>query len=192
MTLAQVVLIGPVCTGKSTLLPLVAGQLGVAGVDLDEIAGPYYEEAGASVADLVDRAGEVGFLEAHRWWQYTHPHAVRRVLRDYPNAAVALGAGHTHHEDVDRMSEIAVLLEPCFTVFVLPSSDLDRSIDVLRERAMRSRDTDWRYGGYDFLEHWVKDQCNHSLAKFMAYTDRETPAETAARIAKAATADAPA
>ena len=51
------VLIGPPATGKSTVAPLVASALRSPWVDLDEIASPYYAEAGWSPAMLVSGVG---------------------------------------------------------------------------------------------------------------------------------------
>ena len=36
--------------------------------------------------------------------------------------------------------------------------------------------------GYDFVEHWVKDSCNHDLATLTVYTEGRTPQETCAEI----------
>ena len=42
----QIILIGPVCAGKTTLGKLVAEGLNKESVSLDEIAGKYYKENG--------------------------------------------------------------------------------------------------------------------------------------------------
>jgi len=44
---------------------------------------------------------------------------------------------------------------------------------------------DWVFNGYDFIEHWVKDDCNHNLATVTIYTDGKTPEETCEEILQA-------
>ena len=44
---------------------------------------------------------------------------------------------------------------------------------------------DWVHDGYDFLDHWVKDHCNHTLAGATVYTEGRTPDETAADVLRA-------
>ncbi|MGI8793337.1 MAG: hypothetical protein ACR2H3_09200 [Acidimicrobiales bacterium] len=56
----QVLLIGPVCAGKSTLLPLVTDGLGASGVDLDEVAETYYEEVGYGRSRLHEVGAQLG------------------------------------------------------------------------------------------------------------------------------------
>jgi chloramphenicol 3-O-phosphotransferase len=69
-------------------------------------------------------------------------------------------------------------------VFLLPSPDLDRSVRTLRERSVADRGADWIADGYDFMEHWVKDSCNHGLATLTVYTEGRTPEETCTEISR--------
>ncbi|MBA3360214.1 MAG: AAA family ATPase [Acidimicrobiia bacterium] len=156
VAVSQVVFIGPVCTGKTTLLRLVADRVGVEVVDLDEVANLYYEEVGRGYDALQVKGDEVGFLASYRWWREGHPHAVRRVFEDHPQAVVALGAGHTHYQDQHMFDVVATVLLHRYPILVLPSSDLDQSVEVIRARSVASRDMDWRYGDVDFIERWVK------------------------------------
>lgn len=179
VAVSQVVFIGPVCTGKTTLLRLVADRVGAEAVDLDDVANLYYEEVGRGFDALQEKGGEVGFLASYCWWQEGHPHAVRRVFEDHPHAAVALGAGHTHYQDQQLFDEVATVLRHRYPILVLPSADLDQSVDVIRTRSLASRDMDWRYGDVDFIERWVKDPANHVLARWTVYTENRTQHQTA-------------
>ncbi len=62
--------------------------------------------------------------------------------------------------------------------FLLPSSDLDESVSILKERSVEARGHDWIREGYDYIEHWVKDDCNHRLATLTIYTEGKSPEET--------------
>jgi shikimate kinase len=184
-----VVLIGPVCTGKSTLLPLVAARLGRHHVDLDAIAEPYYEEVARGRAAFLARIEATSRAEAHEWWQEGHPHAVRRVLADHAGSVIAFGAGHTSYRNATRMAEVRDALEStnAFVVLVLPCEDGDRAVEILRARSMASRGRDWIERGTDFIARWVDDPAQRALPTITVFTDGRTPEETADEIAGAAT-----
>lgn len=63
MTVAvdQIVFIGPVCTGKTTLLRLVADRVGAEAVDLDEVANHYYEEVARGTTPYKRKAARSAF-----------------------------------------------------------------------------------------------------------------------------------
>jgi shikimate kinase len=180
----QLVLIGPVCAGKSTLLPVLSRLLDRRAVDLDDVAEPYYEEVGRGREALHEIGAARGDLGAYLWWQEGHPHAVRRVLADHPTAIVALGAGHSCYEDEALFDEVRVLLEPCAVALVLPSADLDESVAVLRARSLAEREMDWVMDSVDLIDRWVRGAQNHSLADVTVFTDGRTPEEVAIEIVR--------
>ena len=181
----QVVLIGPVCVGKSTVLPLVAARLGRPHVDLDDVAEPYYEEVGHGRDRLHEIGAARGDLGAYLWWQEAHPHAVRRVLEDHPGAVIALGAGHTTYADASRFEEVRQLLEPHDVVLLLPGPDHAASLTLLRDRAMRLNGMDWIMDGVDVLEQWVTGDQNRALATVTVHTGDRSPEAIAAEIVTA-------
>ena len=184
------VLIGPVCAGKSTLAPLVAARLGVDAVDLDAVAERYYDEVGRGRAALHETGARLGDLGAYRWWQEGHPHAVRRVLADNPGAVIALGAGHSVYVETRLFTEVADALSDDVVVLVLPSSDLERSIAVCRERALATNGMDWVMDGVDILRAWVEGPQNHELADLTVFTEGRTPEDVAGEIVSRAPAAA--
>jgi shikimate kinase len=175
----QVVLIGPVCVGKTTLLPLVARRLDRPGVDLDEVAEAYYDEVGHGRGRLNEIGAARGDLGAYLWWQEGHPHAVRRVLEDYPDAVVALGAGHTTYSDAKLFEQVSALLASRHTILLLPGPDNETSVSVLRERAVRLNGMDWVMNGVDILEQWVAGEQNRLLASEIVYTSDRSPEDVA-------------
>lgn len=171
----QVVLMGPVCAGKTTLLPLLAARLGRPAVDLDDIAEAYYAEVGRGRDELNAIGAQRGDLGAYLWWQQGHPHAVRRVLQEHPDAVIALGAGHTTYTDAALFEEVRVLLEPCATVLMLPGPDTEQSLRVLRECSIERGSGDWIMDGVDILERWVAGEQNRLLASITIHTGRLSP-----------------
>lgn len=92
----SLVLVGPPGAGKSTVGPLVASSLGLRFVDADEASIPYYEAAGWSLARFAGLIEFAGYERAHLAWEEALAYAAPRLLSDYPDAVIALGAGHTH------------------------------------------------------------------------------------------------
>jgi shikimate kinase len=176
-------LIGPVAAGKSTLGPLVAARLELPFLDLDDVAETYYEEVGYGMAALKEVTAKVGTWRSYQWWQRAHPHAIRRGLEDYPGTVIALGAGQSVYDDPVLFEEVRGLLTDLHPVLVLPSPDLDRSWEVLRERSLRERDYAWVMDGVDLLDVWVRGPQNHELARSTVYTEGRTPGEVADEIA---------
>ena len=180
-----IVLIGPVCTGKSTVLAELGRRLDRPTVDLDDVAEPYYEEVGRGRAAMQEVGAARGDLGTYRWWQEGHPHAVRCVLRDHPGALVALGGGHTVYDDPALFDEVAAALAPHTPVLLLPSADLDRSLDVLRARALARNGIDWVMDGVDILAEWIHGDQNHRLAAITVFAEDRTPGDVAEEILRA-------
>jgi len=122
---------------------------------------------------------EQGFLTAYRYWWPHYAYMVERLLADYPHGIIDLGGAHTHYEDDHLFERVQQALAPYANVILLlPSPDLDRSIHILRERSIQEQGWGWQLAEYDWMEHWVKDHCNHDLATLTVYTKGKTPQQT--------------
>lgn len=175
-----IVFIGPVTTGKSTQGKLVAEALGKNRVCLDAIAtNKYYEPSGWDPAKHEQVKKTQGKLVASLQRKRSEAYAAQQVLKDYPDSVIDFGAGHTHYDDRTLFESVKeALADVEHVIFLLPSPDLDRSVTILRQRSLEQRETDWIFDGYDFIEHWVKDDYNSILATMTIYTEGKTPEET--------------
>jgi hypothetical protein len=176
----EIVLIGPVAAGKSTIGHLVARQLGTALVDLDAAAQRYYADVGAGPRELASRMQADGVIAGFRWWENALAYSVERATVEYSDCPIAFGAGHSHYENramFDRAAQALGAFEN--VVLLLPSPDPERSIQLLREASIRERGNAWRVGDYDFIDAWVNSPCNRALAKHIVHTEGCTPEETA-------------
>ena len=176
---SNIILIGPVGSGKSTQGKLVAEALNIQSISLDEIADKYYDEYGFGMSKFGEVEKRSGFLEAYRQWWSALAFAAKRVTKDYTNCVIDYGAGHSHYENKNLFESVSeALAHVSNVILLLPSSDLDKSVSILRERSIEERKRDWIHDGYDFMEHWVKDDCNHLLATATIYTEGKEPEQT--------------
>jgi hypothetical protein len=183
-----IILIGPICAGKSTVAALLAQELGLPRVELDEIRWPYYTEAGfdqAVARELMeDDAGIIAFLT------YCKPfeaHAVARVIEDYPDTVIDFGAGHSVYEDAALFTRVEQALAPVPHVFLLlPSPQPDESVAILNTRFATLLQRELGHVDPRLLalnEHFVRHPSNARLAKRTFYTEGRTPQETCAEMA---------
>lgn len=184
---ATIILIGPICAGKSTIAALLAEKLGFPRYEMDEIRWKYYAEIGydpAVAAQIVESSeGMLGLL---RHWKPFEAYAVERVLADYPDCVHDFGAGHSVYEDENLFVRVEHALAPYPNVILLlPSPDLDESVEILNARftQLLMRETGKVDGALlNLNEGFVRHPSNRKLAKMIVYTNKKTPADTCAEI----------
>lgn len=174
MRRSDIILIGPVGAGKSTLGKLIAEALDLPLCSMDDHRWGYYDEIGYD-RDAAKAIGERhGFVGLYRYWKPFEIHALERLLSDHTGCVIDLGAGHSVYEDDEIFRRARRAFEPYENVvLVLSSPDPDESIEELRERNLE------RLGeGFDLNEHFVRHHSNHDLAKHVVYTAGKEPEET--------------
>jgi predicted Ser/Thr protein kinase len=165
------VLIGPAGAGKSSVGARVAALLHRPFVDLDGVGDTYYAEIDQSLDTFQAVMAANGVVDAHRWWQPARAHGVERVLDEHAGAVIALGAGHSHFEDVHYFDVVCAALALATVVLLLPCQDVRAAITTLRARCERDRGISWVIGSVDFLSDWVTSIQNHALAHHIVYAD---------------------
>lgn len=174
-----IVLIGPVCAGKSTQAELLASALRWPRASLDDIIWRYCADAGYSQADFERIRAAEGATAAQRALPALFANAVERIVAEHPAHVIDLGAGHTHLTDPRLAARLRGALDPCpNVVLLLPSPDPDLSIAVLKRRSMEMRGHDWVRDGHDNIAKWVRKSPNGDLATIVVYTEGHTPEET--------------
>jgi shikimate kinase len=174
----NVVLIGPIAAGKSTLGNLLSAALGLPHCSLDEVRFRYYGEIGYDESVAKREYQSQGFWGLYRYWKPFEAHAVERVLEDHPSSVIDFGAGHSVYEDDALMVRVKRALAPCrHVVLVLPSPDLNTSLNVLRGRRPSLNEID-----PDINEHFITHPSNYALATITVYTDGRLPEDTCAEI----------
>jgi shikimate kinase len=183
----SLVLIGPPGAGKSTVGSLVASALGMEFVDADEASVMYYEEAGWPLTRFAELVEVAGYERAHLEWEEALAYATPRVLSTYPDAVVALGAGHTHVTTPARQPIIRRALDEHTVVLLRPSQDLAASVAELRARCVAGKGRDWIRDGVDWLDRWSRDGLDDHLATETIYTIGRLPTQVASDVELAMT-----
>jgi shikimate kinase len=171
----EIILIGPMRSGKSTQAKLLAEALGLPRCSMDEVRWGYYREIGYDHEKQREIGEKEGFGGIYRYWKPFEAHAVERVLAEHPDCVIDFGAGHSVFEDDTLFERVRKALAPYpNVVLLLPSPDLEESIEILRDRNSGSP----RPGQSDLNSHFVRHHSNFDLAKIFIYTKGKTPEET--------------
>ncbi len=180
--ISDIVLIGPIRTGKSTLGKLLAEKLGIPQCSMDDLRWDYYKEINYDEQLANSLREKEGFLGIYRYWKPFEAYAVERLLSEHSNCVIDFGGGHSVYEDNELFKRVQKVLEPYINVvLILPSPDLEESIQILNERNGGIVNN-----GLDFNVHFIKHHSNHDLAKFVIYTKDKSPEEARDEILKIA------
>lgn len=170
-----IVLIGPMCAGKSSTARLLAERLGYPYVELDERRWDYYRELD-TYEDVVAllKSGEIGLLDQYNYWKPFEAHAVARVVQEYPNCVLDFGAGHGVYEDEALLARVQqALATVAHVILLLPSPDVVEATAVVNTRfAKLLQEVAGTVNPEALLlnEHFVKHPSSRRLATQIVYT----------------------
>lgn len=174
-TNSDIILIGPVRTGKSTLGKLLSEKLARPQISLDDLRWKYYREIGYddTLAKTIRHQG--GFLALVLYWQLFDAHAVERVLAEHCNCIFDFGAGAGASESQENMARVRLALAPYPNVIlILPSPDTDETLQILKARDVHPP-ADLNF---DFNRHFLERGFYQRLAKHTVFTRGKLPEET--------------
>jgi shikimate kinase len=183
---SNLILIGPIATGKTTVAELLGAALGIPVIELDELRWNYYPEIGYSQ----DKAREIhqagGMPAVIAYWKPFEIYSVERLLQDHPAGHIlSFGAGQSVYEDPAFFERAQKAVAPHAVVLLLPSPNATDSIRILSER-FRAHVNDMNEEGYamidDLNRHFIEHPSNSRLATLTVYTEGKTPAETCGEI----------
>lgn len=172
--LPDIILIGPINAGKSTIGKLLASYLGIPQCSMDDWRWQYYKEIGYDENLAKQKQQTDGFWGVQKYWQPFEAYAVERLLAEHHNCIIDFGAGHSVYDNPGLFQKVKQVLDPYPNVFLLlPSRNKEESIRILKERSELMPDEI-----LEINEHFVKHSSNYKLAKFIVYTKTKTPEET--------------
>lgn len=175
---SDIILIGPIGAGKSTVGALLAARLGLPQCSMDEQRWEYYQEIGYDKTLAKHKREIEGFWGIYRYWKPFEAYAVKRLLSEHTQCVIDFGAGHSVYEDSSLFQQVQNALAAYPNIFLLlPSADLDESIQILNKRNGYKFD-----GTLNINEHFVRHPSNYGLARFTVYTKTKTPEEICDKI----------
>ena len=167
----EIILIGPIGIGKSTVADLLSLRTGLPRRSMDEFRWKYYEALGYDHGLARQIRTEGGFWGLYRYWKPFEAHAVRKLLEDSSECIFDFGGGHSVYEDDSLFEQVREQLAPySHVVLLIPSPDREESIRILHERNDYDSD-DQR----EVNEHFIRHHSNYDLAKFIVYTKDKDP-----------------
>jgi shikimate kinase len=174
----EIILIGPIGAGKSTVGELLAQKLGIPQISMDDLREGYYKEIGYDAELAKQKRRAQGFWGIYRYWKPFEVHAVERILADHKDCIIDFGAGHAVYEDDDLFTRAQQALLPYPNVILLlPSPDPNESIAMLNEREPWLMEMN-----PNINEHFIRHPSNYELAKHIIYTNDKTPQEVCMEI----------
>lgn len=176
-----IVLIGPICAGKSTLAGLLADKLGMPRVEMDELRWKYFEGTGYSKDEARQIYHAEGNLGVLRYSKQFEAEMVEKMLAHHPKAVIDFGAGHSIYDNAADLERVSRALKPFNVVLVLPFEDEDKSIAVLNTRfkALLEREKlDPSQEMMDMNTGFVRHPANRQLANIVLYTEDKTAKES--------------
>jgi shikimate kinase len=172
--ISDIILIGPIGAGKSTVGKLLADKLGLPQCSMDSLRFNYYKEIGYDENLAQQIREETGLVELYWYWKPFEAYAVERLLSEHSNCVIDFGAGHSVYEDDEMFARIQQVLAPYNNiVLMLPSPDLEDSLQILNKRRGTFVNND-----FDLNKHFLEHHSNYELAKFIVYTKDKSPEET--------------
>ena len=174
-----IILIGPLGAGKTTVGRLLAEKLSLPFCSVDDVRWGYYERAGydKTVASQV-AASDQGIWGVLRYSKPFEARMVEMVLADH-HGVIDFGASNSVYDDPELFAQVENVLAPYPNVILLlPSVDLDESVEILNNRLLRmltEAGKEFSDGLFELNAYFTKHPSNRKLAKLVLYTKDKTP-----------------
>ena len=169
----EIILIGPVGAGKSTIGELLAVGLGLPQGSLDDIRFNYFCEIGYDEEYGRRLRAEQGFSALVAYWKPFEAYAVERVLVDYRDYVFDFGAGFTVYEDAVLFERVRSALAPFRNVvLLLPDPDVATAQAIMESYdpfVVRDREINL---------HFLSHPSNRLLARHVIYWRGLSPEQT--------------
>lgn len=176
----EIILIGPIGSGKTTIADLISMRTGLPRRSMDELRWKYYDEIGYDRDLARQKRTEEGFWGLYRYWKPFEAYAVERLLGSFCECIFDFGGGHSVYEDDNLFQRVRDLLAPySHVILLIPSPDKEESIEILHSG--NDYDSD---GQREVNEHFVRHHSNYDLAKQVVYTKDKEPDQICSEIIK--------
>jgi hypothetical protein len=186
----NLILIGPLAAGKTTVGKLLGESLSVHTLELDDLRWGYYAEMGYNPERAEQLRRDGGIKARGAYWKQFEIYSVERIVQDYPVGHVlSFGAGNSVYDDPSHFARAQKALASYpYVILLLPSADVNESMRVLLERFQAlvpdCADEDLKQVA-EINRYFIEHPANARLATYTIYTAGKSPAEICDEILKA-------
>lgn len=165
---SNIVIMGPIGVGKSSVAQELAKQLCLPRIGLDEQRKRIYKQTSFSSEELERQYSLNGIM---RWYIYQKPYellSVGVILSEYSNTVIDFGGGQSVYDDDEKQAtEFLHLMEPVKnSILLMPYKDADKSISFLSKRINKDE--------LKLNEIFVRSETSKLAAKHIIYTEMKT------------------
>lgn len=186
--LHNIILIGPLATGKSALATELSILTGMRNIPIDKIKWYYRFRNGYDLVKSTNLLRCNGFDALIEYAQnYFGPREINAILQEF-SGVIDFGASDTQFNDLRKLKELHFYLDKYPNIFlILPSEDEQKSKEVLDSRLRKRYKNDPLKGPVidSYLkknEEFIRSYQNYSFAKHVIYTDNRRVDEIAQEI----------
>lgn len=166
----EIILIGPVGVGKTTVSKLLAEKIGISKVSMDDVLFGYFSEVGFDENHWKQIAEKLGRPAAYRYLKVFGSYGVRRNLEEHKNCVFDFGGGGVTGEFPDEFAAMKSALNDFKNVVLLiPAEDKKESLQYLYDRLKIDPP------GWTILEHLVFHHAHEALAKHTVFVKDKSP-----------------
>lgn len=175
-----VILIGPMCAGKSTVAKELSKAINIPQVPMDRVRWYYYVKDGY---DFVKEQDIDSFSEKIKYWKPFEVKAVKRIVDEFKGSVIDFGAGHSFFTDDSQFKEVEDVLRPIKNIFLLlPSENKEESLKICNERLSKRLEREPNENEKEANRDFIFHSSNYNLAKHIIYTKDKTVDNTVEEI----------
>ena len=176
------------CSGKSTICPLLAQKLDLPHYPLDMVRWYYHFKAGFKLleSENVSKKSQLDFLTHMEPYRLD---AVERIVKEFNDGIIEFGAAHSHFTDPDNLNRAKYILKNIdFCFMLLPTPDTQKNLQILNQRLLKrvpsGPQTVTAKNYLEINKIFLSSNSAYQLANHTIYTQGKTPKQVAEAMIK--------
>ena len=176
------------CSGKSTICPLLAQKLDLPHYPLDMVRWYYHFKAGFKLleSEKISKKSQLDFLTHMEPYRLD---AVEQVVKEFSDGIIEFGAAHSHFKDPVNLNRAKnVLGDIEFRFLLLPTTDQQKNLQILNQRLLKrvpsGPQTVTAKNYLKINKIFLSSKSAYQLANHTIYTQGKTPEQVAEAMIK--------